>query len=91
MTKLVERYRRNAERCLRLVQDFSDLEAKRSLLAMANAWLALAAQRAKNIEVALASQRIKRVLVLGARIDRWRAGLCRAAAARKRKRAKCDN
>ena len=56
VTKLVERYRRNAERCLRLVQDFSDLEAKRSLLVMANAWLALAAQRAKNIEAALASQ-----------------------------------
>jgi len=56
VTELVERYRRNAERCLRLVQDFSDLEAKRSLLAMANAWLALAAQRAKNIEAALASQ-----------------------------------
>ena len=56
VTELVERYRRNAERCLRLVQDFSHLEAKRSLLAMANAWLILAAQRAKNIEVALASQ-----------------------------------
>ena len=56
VTELIERYRRNAERCLRLVQDFSDLEAKRSLLAMANAWLMLAVQRAKNIEAALASQ-----------------------------------
>jgi hypothetical protein len=34
--------------------------------------------------------RIKRVLVLSAWIDLWRAVLCRAAAARKRKRAKRD-
>ena len=53
MTELVKRYRRNAEKCLRLVQNFNDLEAKRSLLTMANAWLALAAQREKYIEAAL--------------------------------------
>ena len=47
MGELVERYRRNAERCLRLVQNFTDLEAKRSLLMMANAWLILASQREK--------------------------------------------
>lgn len=47
---LVERYRRNAEKCLRLCQDFKELDTKRSLLAMANAWLVLAAQRRKNIE-----------------------------------------
>ena len=53
MTELVERYRRNAEKCLRLVQSFNDLEARRSLLTMANAWLALAAQREKYIEATL--------------------------------------
>ena len=56
MTELVNRYRRNAERCLRLVQNFNDAEAKRSLLAMANAWLMLAAQRAKNIDAAPAHE-----------------------------------
>lgn len=50
MTELVERYRRNAEKCLQLVQSFNGLDAKRSLLAMANAWLILAAQREKTIE-----------------------------------------
>ena len=53
MTELVERYRRNAEKCLRLVQSFNDLEARRSLLTMVNAWLALAAQREKHIEATL--------------------------------------
>ena len=53
VTELVERYRRNAEKCLRLVQSFNDLEARRSLLTMANAWLALAAQREKYIEATL--------------------------------------
>ncbi len=52
MTELVERYRRNAEKCLQLVQNFNELEAKRSLLAMANAWLILAAQREKTIKAA---------------------------------------
>jgi len=56
VTELVKRYRRNAEKCLRLVQDFGDPEAKRSLLAMANAWLMLAAQREKNIEAAPANE-----------------------------------
>ena len=56
MSELVERYRRNAERCLRLVQSFNDPEARRSLLAMANAWLMLAAQREKNIETAPAHE-----------------------------------
>jgi len=49
VSELVERYRRNAERCLRLVQSFNDPEARRSLLAMANAWILLAAQREKNV------------------------------------------
>jgi hypothetical protein len=56
VTELVKRYRQNAERCLRLVQNFNDPEAKRSLLAMANAWLALAAQREKTIETASAHE-----------------------------------
>ncbi len=52
MTERVERYRRNAEKCLGLSQAFQDVEAKLALLAMANAWLMLAAQREKNIETA---------------------------------------
>jgi outer membrane biosynthesis protein TonB len=50
VTELVEQYRRNAQKCVQLVQNFSDLEAKRALLVMASAWLMLAAQREKNIE-----------------------------------------
>jgi hypothetical protein len=49
VTELLERYRRNAEKCLQLAQSFNDPEAKRSLLVMANAWLTLAAQREKKI------------------------------------------
>jgi hypothetical protein len=49
VTQLLERYRRNAEKCLQVAQNFNDLEAKRSLLMMANAWLILAARREKNI------------------------------------------
>jgi hypothetical protein len=56
VTELVEQYRRNAQKCVQLVQNFNDLEAKRSLLVMANAWLMLAAQREKNIETAPARE-----------------------------------
>jgi hypothetical protein len=49
VTELVERYRLNAEKCLQLAQTFNDLEAKRGLLVMANAWLMLAAQREHRI------------------------------------------
>jgi len=56
VTELVEQYRRNAQKCIQLVQNFSDLEAKRALLVMANAWLALAAQREKNIAAAPARE-----------------------------------
>ncbi len=52
MTERVERYRRNAEKCLELAQSFNDHGAKRALLAMANAWLMLAARGEKNIETA---------------------------------------
>jgi hypothetical protein len=50
VTEVVERYRRNAEKCLQLGQNFKELEAKRALLVMANAWLMLAAQRQKYID-----------------------------------------
>ena len=56
MTELLERYRRNAEKCRELVQNFNEPEARRALLVMANAWLVLAAQRAKNVEIALPNQ-----------------------------------
>ncbi len=52
MAERVEWYRRNAEKCLELVQSFNDPEAKRALLVMANAWLMLAAQREKYIGTA---------------------------------------
>jgi hypothetical protein len=48
----VQQYRLNAEKCLALAQTSNNLEAKRSLLVMANAWLMLAAQRNKYIEPA---------------------------------------
>src|SRR5262249_19629005 len=40
----------NAEKCLELARTFKDFESKRSLVAMAKAWFALAEQRSKNIE-----------------------------------------
>lgn len=61
MTELVEQYRRNAEKCLQLVQNFNDPAAKRTLLAIANAWLMLAAQRQKTIEAAPAIEPISPV------------------------------
>ncbi len=50
MPQQVEQYRLHAEKCLELAQTFKDLEAKRTMLAMANAWLMLPAQRVKNVE-----------------------------------------
>jgi len=44
MTARSEWYRLNAEKCLALAQRSNDPESQRSLLAMANAWLALAEQ-----------------------------------------------
>jgi hypothetical protein len=52
VAELLERYRLNAEKCLQLAQTLNDLDAKREMLVMANAWLLLAAQREKNIETA---------------------------------------
>jgi hypothetical protein len=48
-----ERYRLNAETCLKLAQDFTDRESKRALLGMANAWLTLAEQHLKNSQTIL--------------------------------------
>jgi len=50
MAELINRYRLNAEKCLELARTFKEVESKRSLMVMANAWLALAAQRSKNID-----------------------------------------
>ncbi len=50
MPKQVDQYRRNAVRCFELAQTFKDPDAKRTVFAMADAWLMLAAQRVKNIE-----------------------------------------
>jgi len=44
----LENYRRNAEKCFDLAQRFNDPESKRSLLAMANAWLMLAERHLKS-------------------------------------------
>jgi hypothetical protein len=41
MPEQVEQYRLSAEKCLELAQTFNDLEAKRTMLAMADAWLTL--------------------------------------------------
>lgn len=49
----LDRYRRNAEKCLQLAQTFNDPESKRALLGMACAWLTLAEQHIKNSETAL--------------------------------------
>ncbi len=46
----VGQYRLNADKCLELAETFKDPDAKRTLFAMAAAWLTLAAQRVKNIE-----------------------------------------
>ena len=42
----------HADKCLELAESFKDPDAKRTLFAMAAAWLTLAAQRVKNIEMA---------------------------------------
>ena len=50
MTERAEQYRLNAEKCHELAQKFSEREAKRTMLSMADAWLMLAAQHVKPIE-----------------------------------------
>ena len=46
----LERYWRNAEKCLELAHTFNDQERKRIMLGMANAWLTLVEQHLKNSE-----------------------------------------
>jgi hypothetical protein len=50
MTERAQWYRSNAEKCLALAHRSNDFESKRALLAMANAWLALAEQVSKKKE-----------------------------------------
>jgi hypothetical protein len=50
MTERTQWYRSNAEKCLALAHKSNDFESKRALLAMANAWLALAEQVGKKKE-----------------------------------------
>jgi hypothetical protein len=50
MPERVDRYRQNAEKCHELAQKFKDPDAKRTMLAMAHAWLMLAVQRVKHVE-----------------------------------------
>jgi hypothetical protein len=49
MPERVEQYRLNADKCLELAETFKDPDAKRTMFAMADAWLTLAGQRVKNI------------------------------------------
>jgi len=48
VTDRISWYRANAEKCLSLAHRFRDPESKRSLLAMANAWLAMAEQSSSS-------------------------------------------
>ena len=50
MPERVDQYRLNADKCLELAETFKDPDAKRTMFAMADAWLTLAAQRVKNIK-----------------------------------------
>jgi hypothetical protein len=55
MPERVDQYRQYAGRCLELAETFKDPYAKRTLFAMAAAWITLAGQHIKNIETADAS------------------------------------
>jgi hypothetical protein len=57
VTDRISWYRANAEKCLSLAHRFRDPESKRSLLAMANAWLAMAEQSASSREPTPTSER----------------------------------
>jgi hypothetical protein len=50
MPERVEEYRLNADKCLELAETCKDPDVKRTMFAMADAWLRLAGQRVKNIE-----------------------------------------
>ncbi len=51
MPERAEQYRLNAEKCSKLAQTFKGPDAKRTMLAMADAWLMLASQRVKHVEM----------------------------------------
>jgi hypothetical protein len=55
MPERADQYRLHADKCLELAESFKDPDAKRTLFAMAAAWLTLVAQRVKNIETVDAS------------------------------------
>ena len=57
MPKRVDQYRLNAVKCFELSQTFRDPDARRALFAMADAWLMLATQRIKNIEMPASDRR----------------------------------
>ena len=57
MTERTDWYRSNAEKCLTLAHGSNDTDSKIALLAMANAWLALAEQVSKKKETTSASER----------------------------------
>jgi putative IMPACT (imprinted ancient) family translation regulator len=50
--EVVKRYRLHAASCIESAQQLSDKESKLALLQMAQSWLALAEQAAKNSEAA---------------------------------------
>jgi hypothetical protein len=52
-------YRVNAEKCLELAHTCKDLESKRMLLGMPNAWLTLVEQKLKNSKTARRPPRVK--------------------------------
>jgi hypothetical protein len=51
MPERVDQYRLKADKCLDLAETFKHPDAKRTMLAMAELWLTLAAQRVKNIKL----------------------------------------
>jgi hypothetical protein len=63
MTERTDWYRSNAEKCLALAYRSNDTDSKIALLAMANAWLALAEQVSKKKETTSAPERPPRRII----------------------------
>jgi len=61
VTERISWYRANAEKCLSLAQRFRDPQSRRVLVAMANAWLAMAEQRTQNSKTTLADTALLRI------------------------------
>jgi hypothetical protein len=53
MAETVDRYRQHAADCIAIAQQLSNNNSRLALLAMAQSWLALAEQAAKNAETLL--------------------------------------